>query len=160
LNLPRTELAVQRWLEMANEAQDTRRSSHTEQQCNVCRQVVAVGNRGEVGRRMHDGGRDVRTTRGSGGAQEAATEERRWRDGGRNEGWTVVRRWLLPFRRWRDGGCLLFACCSVAEQDRRPKLRGRRRNRRWRGRLTEGTVGDPFAREKMMNSEGSRDLGT
>jgi len=50
LNLPQTKLA--------NKAQDTRRSSHTEQQCNVCRQVVAVGDRGEVGRRMHDGGRD------------------------------------------------------------------------------------------------------
>ena len=68
----------------------------------------------------------------------------------------MARRWLLPFRRWRDGGCLLFACCSVAEQDRRPKLRGRRRNRRWRGRiLTEGTVvAESFAREKMMNSDG------
>ena len=52
-------------------------------------------------------GRDVRTTRGSGGAQEAATEERRWRDGGRNESWTVA-------RRWRDGGRFLFDGGAVA----------------------------------------------
>ena len=124
---------------MANEAQDTRRSSHTEQQCNVCRQVVAVGDRGEVrrqrarrrARRTRERGRNQRQR--DGGAQEATTEEQRWRDGGHNEGWTVARRWLLPFRRWRDGGCLLFACCSMAEQDRRPKLRGRKCNRRWRG---------------------------
>ncbi|QCD96667.1 hypothetical protein DEO72_LG6g1374 [Vigna unguiculata] len=113
-------------------------------------------------RRTRERGRNYRQR--DSGAQEAATEERRWRDRGRNEDWTVARRWLLHFRRWRNGGCLLFACCSVAEQDRRPKLRGWRRNRRrrgrWRGRLTEGTVGDRFAREKMMNSEGSRDLGT
>jgi len=55
--LPWAELAVQRWLETAKEAQNTHRSSHTEQQRNVCRQVVAVGDRGEVGRRRHDGGR-------------------------------------------------------------------------------------------------------
>jgi len=122
LNLPRAELAVQRWLEMANEAQDTRRSSHTKQQCNVVRQVVAVGDRGKVGRRRHDGGRDVRTKEGvtraqqrrhDGGAQEGTTEERRWHDGGATEAATRA-------GRWRDGGCFLFAYCSVAEQDRRP----------------------------------------
>jgi len=69
---------------MANEAQDTRRSSHTEQQCNVCRQVVAVGDRGEVGRRRHDGGRDggrdVRAKEGATYARKRAQQRRR--DGG------------------------------------------------------------------------------
>ena len=64
---------MRQWLEMVKEAQDTRWSGGTEQQCNVCRQVVAVVDRGEVGQRRRDGG----------------------------------------------GICLLFACCSVAEQDRR-----------------------------------------
>ncbi|QCD94401.1 hypothetical protein DEO72_LG5g2484 [Vigna unguiculata] len=94
---------------MANEAQDTRRSSHTEQQCNVCRQVVAVGDRGEVGRRRHDGGRDggrdVRAKEGAtyarkraqpgrnrGGVTVARRRAQRRSDGGRNEGWTVARR--------------------------------------------------------------------
>ena len=95
---------------MANEAQDTRRSSHTEQQCNVCRQVVAVGDRGEVrrqrarrrARRTRERGRNQRQR--DGGAQEATTEEQRWRDGGHNEGWTVARRWLPSFRLLFGGG--------------------------------------------------------
>ena len=98
---------------MANEAQDIRRSSHTEQQCKV-----AVGNRGEVGRRMHDGGRDVRTTRGSGGAQEAATEERRWRDGGATEVATRA-------GRWRDGGCFLFDGGATVAASFSPAVRWR-----------------------------------
>jgi len=106
---------------MAKEAQDTRRSSDTEQQCNVCRQVVAVGDRGEVGRRRHDGGRGVR-------AKEGATKaQQRWRDGGatvtrrrvqwRRDGGATVARWKP--QRGRDDGRIyfLFACCSMAEQD-------------------------------------------
>jgi len=88
LNLPRGELAVRRWLEIVKEAQDTRRSSGTEQQCNVCRQVVAVVDRGEVGRRRCDGGRNEGTMvaegdSGGDGARPATlaswTEARRWR---------------------------------------------------------------------------------
>ena len=41
------------------------------------------------GARTRERGRNQRQR--DGGAQEAATEERRWRDGGRNEGWTVAR---------------------------------------------------------------------
>ncbi|QCE03034.1 hypothetical protein DEO72_LG8g1051 [Vigna unguiculata] len=117
---------------MANEAQDTRRSSHTEQQCNICRQVVAVGDRGEVGRRRHDGGRDggrneghdVRAkegaTRGSvtvarrrpqrrsdGGATVARRRPQRGLDGGATVAAsfsTVARRWLPPFRLLFGGG--------------------------------------------------------
>jgi len=56
---------------MLKEAQDTRQSSDTEQQCNVCRQVVAVGDHGEVGGRRHGGGRDEGC---NGGAKEGATK--------------------------------------------------------------------------------------
>jgi len=103
LNLPRTELA--------NEAQDTRRSSHTEQQCKV-----AVGNRGEVGRRMHDGGgatyaqpeaavaRRRPQQRSDGGATEAATRAGRWRDGGcfLFDGGATVAASFSPAVRWRS----------------------------------------------------------
>ena len=90
MNLPRTELA--------NEAQDTRRSSHTEQQCKV-----AVGNRGEVGRQMHDGGGATYAQR-SGGAQEAATRAGRWRDGGcfLFDGGATVAASFSPAVRWRS----------------------------------------------------------
>ena len=82
---------------MANEAQDTRRSSHTEQQCKV-----AVGNRGEVGRQMHDGGGATYAQR-SGGAQEAATRAGRWRDGGHFlfDGGAVAAS-FSPAVRWRS----------------------------------------------------------
>jgi len=95
---------------LANEAQDTRRSSHTEQQCKV-----AVGNRGEVGRRMHDGGGATYAQR-SGGAQEAATEERRWRDGGATEAATRA-------GRWRDGGATVAASFSTVARRWLPPFR-------------------------------------
>jgi len=50
-----------------------------------------------------------------GGAQEAATEERRWCDEGRNEGWTVARRWLPPFRLLFGGGARLATQTSWME---------------------------------------------
>jgi len=138
LNLPRTELA--------NEAQDTRRSSHTEQQCKV-----AVRNRGEVGRRMHDGGSATYAQR-SGCAQEVATEERRWRDGGATvaASFSTVARWLPPFRLLFGGGARPATQTSWTEAQSAVEMS-----------LTEVADGDgEVAREKMMNSEGSRDLGT
>jgi len=99
---------------MANEAQDTRWSSHTEQQCNVCRQVVAVGDRGEVGRRRHDGGRDggrdeggdVRAKEGATkGSVTVACRRPQWRsDSGATEAASRAGRWLPPFRLLFGGG--------------------------------------------------------
>ena len=130
MNLPRAKLAVRRWLKMAKEAQDTRQSSDTEQQCNVCRQVVAVGDRGEVGRRRHNRGRDggcnggtkedatrAQQRRHDGGAQEGTTEARWWRDGGMTEAATRAGRWqnLLPFRLLFGGGARPATLASWTE---------------------------------------------
>ncbi|QCE03715.1 hypothetical protein DEO72_LG8g1742 [Vigna unguiculata] len=81
---------------MVKEAQDTRRSSGTEHQCNICRQVVVVVDRGEVGRWRSDGGRD-------GGATKGATELRRRAQRGRNGGATVAKSACFSLTvRWRS----------------------------------------------------------
>jgi len=148
LNLPRAELAVQRWLEMAKEAQDTRRSSDTEQQCNVCRQVVAVRDRGEVGRRRHDRGRDVCAKEGVTRAQQ------RRHDGGAQEGATEARRWqnLLPFRLLFSGGARPSTLTSWTESQ--SAMEGNEGRIVWRARWRRG-----FAREKMMNNDGFARFG-
>ena len=92
--------------------------------------------------------------RSDGGATVARRRPQRELDGGA----TVARRWPLPFRRWR-GGCLLFACCSVAEQDRRPKLRGWRRNRRWRCRWRRSLMEMERSRERRWWTVRVRAIG-
>ena len=119
---------------MANEAQDTRRSSHTEQQCNVCRQVLAVGHRGEVGRRRHDGGRDggrdVRAKEGAtiGNVTVARRRPQRRSDGGATEAATRT-------GRWRDGGCFIFDGGATVAASFSPAVR-------WRSKTGDPNVVD------------------